>query len=78
VTATGVALGMAGADMKDLKARGFFNLETHPHIRKLLDPKRMLEEWVTHYPITLRPKRFRADPERLQYTPCAAQRVLGW
>jgi hypothetical protein len=74
-TAAGVALGTVGADMKDLEARGFFNLETHPHLRKLLDPKRMLEEWVTHYPITLRPKlnlgRFRADPERLQHTALA-------
>jgi hypothetical protein len=73
--AAGVALGTVGADMKDLEARGFFNLETHPHLRKLLDPKRMLEEWVTHYPITLRPKlnlgRFRADPERLQHTALA-------
>jgi hypothetical protein len=74
-TAAGVALGTVGAAMKDLEARGFFNLETHPHLRKLLDPKRMLEEWVTHYPITLRPKlnlgRFRADPERLQHTALA-------
>lgn len=74
-TAAGVALGTVGADMKDLEARGFFNLETHPNLRKLLDPKRMLEEWVTHYPITLRPKlnlgRFRADPERLQHTALA-------
>ena len=70
--AAGVALGTVGADMKDLEARGFFNLETHPHQRKLLDPERMLQEWVTHYPIALRPKlnlgRFRADPERLQHT----------
>ena len=68
--AAGVALGTVSADMKDLEARGFFNLETHPHARTLLNPERMLEEWVTHYPVTLRPKlnlgRFRADPERLQ------------
>jgi hypothetical protein len=68
--AAGVALGTVSADMKDLEARGFFNLETHPHARTLLDPERMLEEWVTHYPVTLRPKlglgRFRADPERLR------------
>ena len=74
-TAAGVALGTVGAAMKDLEARGFFNLETHPHLRKLLDPKRMLEEWVTHYPITLRPKlnlgQFRGDPERLQHTTLA-------
>jgi hypothetical protein len=74
-TAAGVALGTVSADMKDLEARGFFDLETHPEDRKPLDPKRMLEEWVTHYPITLRPKRnprrFRADPERLQHTALA-------
>jgi hypothetical protein len=74
-TAAGVALGTVGADMKDLEARGFFNLETHSDLRKLLDPKRMLEEWVTHYHITLRPKlslgQFRADPKRLQHTALA-------
>jgi hypothetical protein len=73
--AAGVALGTVGADMKDLEARGFFNLEAHSHRRTLLDPERMLQEWVTHYPITLRPKlnlgRFRADPERLQHTALA-------
>jgi hypothetical protein len=73
--AAGVALGTVGADMKDLEARGFFNLKTHPHRRQLLDPERMLQEWVTHYPITLRPRlnlgRFRADPERLHHTALA-------
>ena len=66
---TGIGLGTVSSDMKDLETRGFFNLETHPRLRKLLDPERMIEEWVTHYPVTLRPKlnlgRFRADPERL-------------
>lgn len=74
-TEAGVSLGTVSADMKDLEGRGFFNLETHPHLRKLLDPERMLEEWVTHYPVTLRPKlnlrRFRAEPERLQQTDLA-------
>jgi hypothetical protein len=74
-TDAGVALGTVSADIKDLEARGFFNLQTHPDLRKLLDPKRMLEEWVTHYPVTLRRKlslgRFRADPERLQQTDLA-------
>src|SRR6266699_952974 len=46
----GVALGTVSSAMKDLETRGFFNLETHPARRKLLDPERMLEEWVTHYP----------------------------
>jgi hypothetical protein len=37
--------------------------------RRLLDPHRLLEEWVTHYPISLRaklnPRRFEAPPEVL-------------
>ena len=48
-----VGLGTVSSDMKDLENRGFFNLKIHPSVRKLLDPGRMLEEWVTHYPITL-------------------------
>src|SRR5215471_17799920 len=65
----GVALGTVGPVMKDLEERGYLRFQRKPE-RKLLDPVRMVEEWVTHYPITLRPKlhpkRFRADPERLQ------------
>jgi hypothetical protein len=69
-TAAGVALGTVSSDMKDLQTRGFFNLKAQPARRKLLDPERMLEEWATHYPLTLRPKlilgRFQAERERLQ------------
>src|SRR5437899_1716844 len=65
----GVALGTVGPVMKDLEARGYLRFQKEPD-RKLLDPERMVEEWVTHFPITLRPKlnprRFRADTERLQ------------
>jgi hypothetical protein len=65
----GVALGTVGPVLKDLEARRFLRLQTR-HDRKLLDPERMLEEWVTHYATTLRPRlnprRFRADPERLR------------
>jgi hypothetical protein len=64
-----VALGPVGPVMKDLEARGLPRFQTKKD-RKLLDPQRLLEEWVTHYPVTLRPKlnprRFQADPERLQ------------
>ncbi len=63
----GVALGTVGAVMKDLEARGYLRFKPK---RKLLDPEHLVEEWVTHYPVTLRPKlhprRFRADVERLQ------------
>jgi len=65
----GVALGTVGPVMKDLEARGYLRFQKEPD-RKLLDPERMVEEWVTHYPVTLRPKlnprRFRAETERLQ------------
>jgi hypothetical protein len=64
-----VALGTVGPVMKDLAARGFLRLRTATE-RDLLDPERMLEEWVTHYPVALRPKlnprRFQGDPDRLR------------
>jgi len=66
----GVALGTVSSDMRDLETRGFLNLKTPRARRKLVDPKRMFEEWVTHYPVTLRPNlnlgRFEADPEQLR------------
>jgi hypothetical protein len=68
--------------MGDLETRGFFNLETHPGRRKLLDPERMLEEWVTHYPVTLRHKlslgRFQAEPERLRKADLLLQQSALW
>jgi len=66
-----VALGTVGPVMKDLDARGFLRLKTATE-RDLLDPERMLQEWVAHYPTTLRPKlnprRFQADPEQIHQT----------
>jgi hypothetical protein len=63
-----VALGTVGPVMKDLEARGFLRLKTGTE-RDLLDQERMLQEWVTHYPTTLRPKlnprRFQADPAQI-------------
>jgi hypothetical protein len=82
-TDAGVALGTVSSDMKDLESRGFFDLraEPHPKHRKLLDPERMLEEWVTHYPVTLRPKlmlgRFNVnEPERLHQLDLVRQNAL--
>jgi len=82
-TNAGVALGTVSSDMKDLENRGFFDLraEPHPKHRKLLDPERMLEEWVTHYPVTLRPKlilgRFNVnEPERLHQLDLVRQNAL--
>jgi hypothetical protein len=54
--------------MRDLEQRGFVKVE--PHRRILVDPKRLLEEWVIHFPISLRPKlgsrRFEADASLLR------------
>lgn len=65
----GVALGTVGPVIKDLEARRYLRFQKEAN-RKLLDPERMLEEWVTHFPVTLRPRlnarRFRADTERLE------------
>jgi len=60
------SLGSITPVMRDLKAR---RLLAGVRQRRLLDPSRLLEEWVTHYPIALRPKlrpkRFEAQPEFL-------------
>ena len=62
-----VALGTVGPVMNDLEARGLLRLQTGTE-RTLLDPERILQEWVTHYPTTLRPKlnprRFQAEQEQ--------------
>src|ERR1700730_15811512 len=74
--AAATALGTVTPVMRDLEARGFL---TGDQDRVLLDPRRLLEEWVTHYPITLRPKlhprRFEGQREHLaraQLKPLAA------
>ena len=51
--AAAAALGSITPVMRDLEARGLVAGDRH---RAVLDPRRLLEEWVTHYPITLRPK----------------------
>ena len=64
--AAATALGSITHVMRDLESRGFL---TGDKRRRLLDPQRLLEEWVTHYPITLRPKlrprRFETSPDLL-------------
>lgn len=63
----GVALGTIGPVMRDLEERGLA-VFAGKKVR-ILDPRRLLREWVTHYPTTLRPRlrkwTFTADPERL-------------
>lgn len=75
----GVALGSVGPVMKDLEARGYlrYKKQTHP---RMLNMERLLEEWVTHYPVTLRPKlgarRFQAEAERLRQIDMAKMHAL--
>jgi len=62
--AAAVALGTITHTMRDLEARALLTGDKH---RTLPDPGRLIEEWATHYPITLRPKlhprRFEAAKE---------------
>jgi hypothetical protein len=64
VNAAGVALGAVGWVFFDLEGRGHVAGGKRKRNRRLLEPKRLFEEWVTNYPIKLRPKlnprRFRA------------------
>lgn len=50
-----VALGTVGDVLADLQERGHLAPE-NPGPRRLLAPERLQDEWVTHYPIKLRPK----------------------
>lgn len=50
-----VALGTVGNVLSDLEQRGHLAPEK-PGPRQLLAPARLRDEWVTHYPIKLRPK----------------------
>ncbi len=67
--AANVALGTVGPAIKDLEARHFIRFEGRGE-RRLLDPHRLLEEWVTHYHTALRtklnPRRFEGDTDALQ------------
>jgi hypothetical protein len=62
--AAGVALGTVGWAFYDLNARGYITGGKGKRDRVLLERQKLLQEWVTNYPIKLRPKlnprRFRA------------------
>lgn len=62
--AAGVALGTVGWVFYDLNARGYITGGKGKGDRVLLERQRLVQEWVTNYPIKLRPKlnprRFRA------------------
>ena len=64
-TAADVALGTVGPVIKDLEqGREVATFGSNPPLRRLTDADHLLQEWVTFYPGTLRPKlnprRFRA------------------
>ena len=61
----GVALGAVGWVFLDLASRGYMPGGRRKGVRHILERKRLIDEWVTNYPIKLRPKlnpkRFHAD-----------------
>ena len=63
--AAGVALGAIGWVFFDLNKRGLTTGGQKKGDRRILERQRMIEEWVTNYPIKLRPKlnvkRFQAE-----------------
>lgn len=56
VGAANVALGAVGWIFFDLEARGHTVGKQQKHDRRFTDAARLFEEWVTNYPIKLRPK----------------------
>lgn len=68
VAAAGVALGAVGWVFFDLQHRGYVTGGLRNRNRRLLERTRLFDEWVTNFPIKLRPKlnprRFHApDPD---------------
>lgn len=54
--AAGIALGAVGWVFFDLDKRGFTTGGKRKGDRRILERQRLIEEWVTNYPIKLRPK----------------------
>jgi hypothetical protein len=63
VEAAGVALGAVGWVFFDLHGRGYIAGGLRKRNRQLLEPDRLLDEWVTNFPLKLRPK---LNPRRFQ------------
>jgi len=65
VETANVALGAIGWVFFDLEKRGYIAGKQKNQNRRFLEPTRLFEEWITNYPIKLRPKlnprRFRAE-----------------
>lgn len=52
----GVSLGTANNVFEDLERRGYLINKGDAQRRRLLESRRLLDEWVINYPISLRPK----------------------
>jgi hypothetical protein len=63
--AAGVALGAVGWVFFDLNARGYTTGGRKKGDRRILERKRLIDEWVVNFPIKLRPK---LNPRRFQAT----------
>lgn len=54
--AAGVSLGTANNTVDELERRGYMINKSRAAQRKLLEPRRLLDEWAINYPSVLRPK----------------------
>jgi hypothetical protein len=63
VEAADVALGAVGWVFFDLQGRGYVAGGLRKRNRRLLEPDRLLDEWVANFPVKLRPK---LNPRRFQ------------
>jgi len=80
VETANVALGAIGWVFFDLEKRGYIAGKQKNQNRRFLEPIRLFEEWVTNYPIKLRPKlnprRFRAEnPEWWKHADLTGQQT---
>lgn len=78
--AAGVALGTVYNVFDELAARGYLH-NTDRQRRRLLEPDRLLNEWVMNYPFSLRPKlksRRYAAPDTQWWTAVAKDIPFAW
>ena len=78
----GIALGAVGWVFFDLNARGFTLGGQHKGDRVLIERQKLVQEWVTNYPIKLRPKlnprKFRAPTKDWWKTADIARYQAQW
>src|SRR5215510_1499885 len=72
IRAAGVALGAVGNVFRNLQGRNYITDGKRKDSRRLLDPERLFEEWVTNYSMRLRAK---LTPRRLRAITCATPGV---